>query len=305
VTHPAPSRFGLRESVALARRALDGGPPVALAVVVAAQEPALLGRRVAWDGALLHGELGNGELMAKAREILREALAGDGGSRGGSPDCRPISEGVELYVERFEPPAELVIVGAGHVAQPLAAIGKLLGFRVTVLDDRPTFARRERFPEADRVIVVDFADPFTEVVIHAGTRVVLVTRGHRYDYDCLRALAALGVEPAYLGMIGSRRRVRAAFEQLAREGFDHDWLARVHAPIGLDVEAETPAEIAIAVGAEIVLATRGGTGRPLREVAHVVRYVRSLRETASRREALVSAVDRDGRASAPPPEEIV
>jgi xanthine dehydrogenase accessory factor len=185
-------------------------------------------------------------------------------------------DGVELYVERIEAPGELVIVGAGHVAQPLAAIGKLLGYRVTVLDDRPDFARRDRFPDADRVIVADFSDPFQGVSIHARTRLVLVTRGHRYDYDCLRSLAAMGVEPAYIGMIGSRRRVRAAFEQLVREGFDPAWLAGVHAPIGLHVGAETPAEIAIAIAAELIQDERGGTGKPLRDVARVVRYVKSL-----------------------------
>ena len=250
---------------------------MAVGVIVAAPDPALLGRRIAWDGERLHGELGEAALTATADRLLRATL---GGPAISGPRCHPIAEGVELYVERIELPGELVIVGAGHVAQPLASVGKLLGFRVTVLDDRPAFARRERFPDADRVIVADFAEPFADVAIGAQSRIVLVTRGHRYDYDCLRALTALGVEPAYVGMIGSRRRVRAAFEQLAREGFDAEWLERVHAPIGLDVEAETPAEIAVAVAAEIVLASRGGTGRPLRDVAQVVRYVKSFGQAA-------------------------
>jgi xanthine dehydrogenase accessory factor len=272
-----PSRFGLRESARLALRALERGPSVALGVVVAAPDPALLGRRVAWDGERLHGDLGEPTLTAEAERLLRATREAPDTR---APRCCSIAGGIELYVERVEPPGELVIVGAGHVAQPLAAIGKLLGYYVTVLDDRPEFARRERFPDANRVIVADFADPFADVLIGAHSHVVLVTRGHRYDYDCLRALAVLDVEPTYVGMIGSRRRVRAAFEQLAREGFDAEWLERVHAPIGLDVEAETPAEIAVAVAAEIVLASRGGTGRPLRDVTQVVRYVKSLGQAA-------------------------
>jgi len=124
--------------------------------------------------------------------------------------------------------------------------------------------------------VADFEDPLAGIAVGRRTSIVLVTRGHRHDYVCLRALARSGAEPAYVGMIGSRRRVRAAFEQLAAEGVEADWLARIHAPLGLDIGAETPAEIALAVGAEIVLAARGGSGRPLSERADILRRVRAL-----------------------------
>ena len=108
---------------------------------------------------------------------------------------------------------------------------------------------------------------------HAPEQLV---HGAHARMPALRALAAGGAEPAYVGMIGSRRRVRAAFEQLAAEGVPADWLARIHAPLGLDIGAESPAEIAIAVGAELVLTARGGSGRPLSERAEVVRRLRSL-----------------------------
>jgi xanthine dehydrogenase accessory factor len=234
---------------------------------VAAPDPALLGRRIAWDGRDHHGELESRDATAEARRLLESSA--DAG-------CRRIAGDLELFVERWSPPPELVIVGAGHVAQPLATVGRLLDFRVTVLDDRPEFASRERFPDADRVLVADFEDPLAEVDVGQRTSVVLVTRGHRHDYACLLALARSGAEPAYIGMIGSRRRVRAAFEQLAAEGVGADWLARIHAPLGLDIGSESPAEIAIAVGAEIVLAAKGGSGRPLSERAGVLRRVRAL-----------------------------
>lgn len=263
--------FGLSESVALARRALEDGFEVALGAVVEAPDEDLVGRRVAWDGDRLHGDLGSSSRNEAARRALVEA--------GRSPATVTLGDTeIELYVERVAPPGELVIVGAGHIARPLSSMGRLLGLRVTVLDDRPDFARRERFPDADRVVVADFDAPFDDVEVGSRSHVVLVTRGHRYDYDCLRALAAADAEPAYIGMIGSRRRVRAAFEALASEGFDEEDLRRVFAPIGLDIEAETPAEIAVAVAAEIVLARRGGTGRPLREATEVVRYVKTLQE---------------------------
>ena len=242
-------------------------------VVTAPDDIELVGRRVAWDGRRVHGKLGDAVRDEELRRLLTQAPDRSG--------CRALpSHDLVLYVERVAPPTDLVIVGAGHIAQPLSRVGKLLGFRVVVIDDRPDFARRERFPEADRVLVADFDDPFADVPIGPRSHVVLVTRGHRYDYDCARALARAGAEPAYLGMIGSRRRIRAAFEQLAGEGFDRDWLARIHAPIGLDIEAETPAEIAIAIGAEMVLVRRGGTGAPLRDRKEVVRYVKSLAAAA-------------------------
>ena len=168
------------------------------------------------------------------------------------------------------PAAELIIVGAGHVARPLAEMGALLGMEVTVLDDRPGFATRERFPRATRVLRVDFGDPFNTVPLHSGSHVVLVTRGHRYDFDALRLLLRMDTQPAYIGMIGSRRRVRATFAKLLEEGVDRALLALVRAPLGLDVAAEAPAEIAVAVAAEIVLLRRGGSGRPLCKVEEVL-----------------------------------
>ena len=260
-------RFDVADALALARGAIAEGREATTAVVIEAEDPSLVGRRLAWDGRRHYGDLGDDASTAEARALLA-AAAGAG--------CHSLAGGIELYLERWEPPAELLIVGAGHVAQPLALVGGMLDFRVTVLDDRPAFATAERFPGAERVLVVDFAEPLAGIEVGSRTSIVLVTRGHRHDYDCLRELARRGSEPRYIGMIGSRRRVRAAFEQLAAEGVEADWLARVHAPLGLDIGAETPAEIAVAVAAEIVLAVRGGSGRPLSERAQVLRHVRAL-----------------------------
>jgi xanthine dehydrogenase accessory factor len=110
---------------------------------------------------------------------------------------------------------------------------------------------------------VDFADPFADLPLHPWSHVVLVTRGHRYDYQCLRKVLEHSPLPGYIGMIGSRRRVRATFEALLEEGFDRELLGRVRAPIGLDLGGETPAEIAVSVAAEIVHLWNGGSGKPL------------------------------------------
>ncbi|MDC0160108.1 XdhC family protein [Gemmatimonadales bacterium] len=175
----------------------------------------------------------------------------------------------ELYVEIRRPIRELIVVGAGHVAQPMAHIGALLGYKVTVLDDRPDFATRERFPDAKRLVRADFADPFAEVTLHERSFLLLVTRGHKYDYECLvRALRACPA-PAYIGMIGSRRRVRATYVQLLEEGIDRELLDRIHAPVGLDIGAETPEEIAVSVAAELVMLDRGGSGSSLKDLERV------------------------------------
>jgi xanthine dehydrogenase accessory factor len=214
------------------------------------------------------GSLGTAELDKGARELAAEALADPHGTFG----LREIStdEGsVEVYLEARGPVQELVIVGAGHIAQPLSRMGALLGFQVTVLDDRPDFATQERFPEAHRLIRADFTDPFIDIAIHPGSHILLVTRGHKYDYECLLRLMRADPAPAYIGMIGSRRRVRATFVQLLAEGVARQRLSEIHAPVGLDIKAETPEEIAVAVVAELVKLRRGGTGASLKDVERV------------------------------------
>lgn len=168
---------------------------------------------------------------------------------------------VRLWLEPVKPPPRLMVLGAGHIALPLVAMGRLLGFQVAVLDDRAAFANRERFPEADIVLAADFGDGIRRLGVDRDSYVVLVTRGHRHDVECLRQL--VGRESAYLGMIGSRRRVKGVFDLLQREGAPVEGLRRLHAPIGLDLGARTPAEIALSIVAEIVKVRRGGRAQSL------------------------------------------
>lgn len=130
---------------------------------------------------------------------------------------------------------------------------------------RASFANRERFPEAETVLATDFGDGIRRLSVDRSSYVVLVTRGHQHDVECLREL--VWSEAAYLGMIGSRRRVRAVFELLQREGVPTERLARVHAPIGIDIGAQTPAEIALSILAEIVKVRRGGKALSLSGLA--------------------------------------
>lgn len=268
-------RLSLADAVHHARAALEGGEPVVgLTVLDASDDSILPGERMAVWADRAAGTLGDPNLDEAAIRMARGVLAqgGQAGPRTVEADGRSCT----LYVEPHLPPPELVIVGAGHVARPLCRLGAMLGYRVTVLDDRPEFATRERFPEAAEVRPARFDDPFRGVRISGRTYLVLVTRGHKYDFEALRDVLHRPQLPAYVGMIGSRRRTRAALEQLARDGVDQDRLRAVHAPIGLDVGAETPEEIAVAVAAELVMVRRGGSGRPLRDLERVAeRWVRA------------------------------
>jgi xanthine dehydrogenase accessory factor len=162
----------------------------------------------------------------------------------------------------------------------------MLGFRVTILGDRPGFATRERFPDADRLLKADFSDPFREVRLGTATHLVLVTRGHKYDYEALRDVLRRGVRLGSVGMVGSQRRVRAAMEQLVREGIPRADLESVYAPIGLDIGGETPEEIALSIAGELIRLRRGGTGESLRDRARVLeRWIRDPENQAADPEA--------------------
>jgi xanthine dehydrogenase accessory factor len=168
---------------------------------------------------------------------------------------------VSVFFELALPRPTLVVVGAGHVAVPVAEVGRLMDFEVVVIDDRPSFANAARFPTADRILVDDFEAALDTLPITPSTYVVLVTRGHAHDVRSLRRI--IEKSAAYIGMIGSRRRVFAVFKLLHEEGVPIETLLRVHAPIGLDIETETPGEIAVSIGAEILKARRGGRAASL------------------------------------------
>jgi xanthine dehydrogenase accessory factor len=162
-----------------------------------------------------------------------------------------------LFAELHAVAEPLLIFGAGHIAVPLANIAQSLGFEVTVLDDREEFAEPARFDAGISVRHLDFATPLDGVPISSNTFVVLVTRAHKYDFDCLRAVLEQPVLPRYIGMIGSKRRVRAAFKALLDGGVPRELLACVNAPVGVEIGAETPTEIAVSIAAELIQVRRG------------------------------------------------
>ncbi len=157
----------------------------------------------------------------------------------------------QIYTRLFVPQDRLIILGGGHVAQPICHIASLLDFDVIVVDDRPAFANHERFPDAKEVICEPFADALKAIGIRETDYVCVVTRGHRYDADCLRIIFK-GNIPSYLGLIGSKRRVGGLFDLLEAEGYDRAVMYRIYTPIGVPIGAITPAEIGVSVTAQMV-----------------------------------------------------
>ncbi len=204
------------------------------------------------------GSLGSPSLDEWAKKEAERSLA------EGNSKVVNYKGSVELFLEVHKPSPTLLVAGAGHIALPLAQMGALLDFRVVVIDDRPTFANQERFPQADQVIAGGFEKTLRDFPVDKETYIGIITRGHAHDMECLRQV--LGSPAAYIGMIGSRRRVKGVFELLKDEGYSEESIARVHAPIGLDIGAQTPAEIALAIMGEIIRIRRGGSGGSLSQM---------------------------------------
>lgn len=165
----------------------------------------------------------------------------------------------QILFERIQSEPHLVICGAGHVGASLAKLASLMGYRATLIDDRAEFVTREHFPE-ERIELVA-AQNWTEAVQAAvgnghGVCVAIVTRGHSEDEQCLRAVMMVGAD--YVGMIGSKRRTNIVLQRLRDNGIDEERLGKVHAPVGLEIGAVTPEEVALAIMAEIVSVRRGG-----------------------------------------------
>lgn len=202
-------------------------------------------------------------------EVFRAVIGGDRIVKGELPewalplpDIRPsepyrlhsLGEGRWILTESVCPPLHLYIFGGGHVGLKTAELADFWGQSVTVIDDRAEFVTAERFPYGETVVCPEYENAFGNFTIDESSCVVIVTRGHRYDNTVLRQ--ALATKAGYIGMIGSKGKIKQGFEQLAAEGWSQEDLARVHAPIGLKIGSETPAEIAISIIAEILQNSR-------------------------------------------------
>lgn len=221
----------------------------------------LLGRKLAFLPANKEvGDLGMDEITEQAR-ILAENIRQEKEIRLISiPDGRMRSvKQLELLFEPGFLSPELLVLGGGHISQTLVKMASFLGYKTIVVDDRPEFANIVRFPEAESVICDSFENYLKETDSGPNTYVIIITRGHKNDMECLREV--ITKPAAYIGMIGSRRKVGAIIAKLKEEGFSERRLKEIYAPIGLNIGAETPEEIALSILSEVVSVWRTGDSK--------------------------------------------
>jgi xanthine dehydrogenase accessory factor len=251
------------EAARALRTALEEDRPISLVTVIESTEPETIApgaRLIVMPDGAVEGSLGRSDVAAEAIAAARELLTTE------RSEIRTLAEGIRAFVEILEPPLRLVICGAGHDAVPLVRAASLLGWNVTVVDDRPAFLNRERFPEAHGFAPVDDPSAVAEAVtIDARTFVVAMTHNFLRDKSYLRGL--LTTDARYVAMLGPAARTRRLLMELEEEGtpITEERRSRVHGPAGLDLGAEGPEEIAQAIIGEIVAVRRGRDGGFLKE----------------------------------------
>ena len=237
--------------------AYEGGQAVGLATVVNVREGGdNLGAKLLLrlDGSVT-GTLGSAGLDQQAIEIAKRV------SEVGNTESFSTNTGTEVFVEGFTTPPTLVMVGGGHVGKATADLAHSLGYRVYVVDDRPEFANEERFPRAEQTIVTPYEHWSDLLSLNVNSFVVVATRGHRFDDMALES--ALKTRARYIGLLGSRRKTMMIYRRLIQQGTPVDRLRQVHAPVGLDIGALSPEELAVSIMSEIIMVRRGGKGAPM------------------------------------------
>lgn len=237
----------------------------ATVVAVVGSSPRKVGARmVVFSDGSTWGTIGGGALEKVVIDDARDALRHHRSilkeypldKRSGMQVC---GGSVSIFIETLEPQKTLVIFGGGHIGLALSVVAKLLHFNVVIVDNRKAFANKERFPHADKVLCCDYAKAFKTIAADHRTFIVIVTHGHAFDAVCLEG--ALKAEPAYIGMIGSEQKIKHVFNALLKKGFMRSQLRKVHTPVGLEIGAETPEEIAVSIAAQLVQVLREGSLR--------------------------------------------
>jgi xanthine dehydrogenase accessory factor len=258
-----------------ASEAHETGKRAALATVIRVEGsvPRHVGSKMlVWGDGGIVGTVGGGAMEARVVADAQAALA-DGQARTVSYTLNDLRDGdpgicggtVTVFVEPLQTRLTLLVIGCGHVGKALAELGKWAGFRVVVSDDRAEYCNADYIPGMDAYLVCKPGDVPMQWPIDSRTYVAAVTRGLPVDEQLIPAL--LATEAAYLGLIGSRRRWALTAKALEGVGVRADALNRIHAPIGLELQAETPQEIAVSILAEIIMVRRGGTGAPMRQAS--------------------------------------
>lgn len=257
-----------------------------------------------WTETVLDGDhVGEKRLLVNANMMEKISVTGglcdtsEAASKAAIEAASETAHSPRIYRERVGRTPKLVICGGGHVSMPIIRMGKMLGFTVTVLEDRPKFADNARVAGADTVVCDTFSAGLSQIRGDSDTWFVIVTRGHRYDTECLQAI--LNKTYAYVGMMGSRRRVAIVKDQLEEQGIAREVLEAVHTPIGLKIGAQTPEEIAVSVMAEIIQVKNGRdqSGGYSRELLDAIAgCVKETKPEKAKKAVLATIVSRKGSA---------
>jgi xanthine dehydrogenase accessory factor len=250
---------------------IKAGRPVAVATLISGTDGTRVGRRIIVRPDSLTGSLGSGRLDDAVRDDARGLLQqGATGVVHYGPDGERRGDDLSVFVASYAPKPRMIVFGAIDFAAAVARVGAFLGYRVTVCDARPTFATKKRFPDTDEVVVAWPHRYLAQTEVDERTVVCVLTHDPKFDVPLLEV--ALRLPLAYLGAMGSRRTNEDRANRLKELGFTDDDLARLHAPIGLDVGGRTPEETAVSVAAEIIAARWGGTGAQLRHVSGPIHH---------------------------------
>ena len=245
---------------------IDRGETIALVTVVETKgsTPREVGAKmvVGKDG-LIAGTIGGGITEAKVIEKIKQALKEGKGkllTYHLTKEQAALDEGaicggeMKVFIDILQPKEEVLIFGAGHIAACVSKLAKTVGFKVTIIDDRKEFANQDRFPEADEIIAEDTEKALTHLKITPSTYIIVLTRGHLKDEEVLGSV--IKSSAAYIGMIGSQKKNATVFQRLTKKGISQEELDKIHTPIGIDIKAQTPEEIAVSIVAEIIQVRR-------------------------------------------------
>ncbi len=257
--------------------ASQGGTPLAVTTVVNAPEKiSSLGAKllILEDGST-QGSLGDPDLDREAISIGKKLAA------FGENQFHRASDGSQIYAEGFTTPPTLILVGGGHVNKAVSNLAVTLGFKIFVLDDRWEFANKERFPEAEEIVIADYSEGLNKLHINSNTYIVVATRGHKYDD--LALASAIQTQARFVGLLGSKRKSILIYKNLINNNVPLERIQEVHAPIGLNIGALTPEELAVSIMAEIIMVRHGGDGGSMKMDKEYLRKVVSHRGPETQR----------------------
>ncbi len=248
--------------------AFEGGPILGIATIINSREPSDLGKQILLreDGSK-SGTLGNKDLDSLVLRLIPD-LSNFG-------DNKYISEkdGLDIFIEGYTTPPTLIIMGGGHVGKAIYNSAIPLGMDVYIADDRTDYANFNRFPLAKGVVVSEFSNALNSIPMNKNSYIVIATRGHRQDDSALES--AIQTPARYVGLMGSVRKTLLIFKNLLSKGYSKQTLEKIYAPIGLNIGAITPEEIAISIMSEIIMIRRGGTGNPMKMKESLIERIQS------------------------------